>query len=442
MKRCLFPALAAVTSLGAAHGDLYHIQDEAQESLPLKWSAGVNLTWDDNVNPTAPPTINVLQPGVDSDPVAPGIQPTFAAVPNPGFEDEALSFNPFVGLSFVNITPQTTWDVYARLGMIYYFDEPAATGSDDIYTQSRVGVNLTHRFSERLRLTSRNFISYELEPDYSYGFATTRQLGEYLYWQTDNSVGYRWTERLATYTGFTLSGLDYDEVVLNQDRFTWTLYNQFRYQLTPQTVVTADYRYSQTNGDDLSSDYTDHFLLGGIEHRFSPNTILAARVGAQFHESEATGGGDSTSPYVEATVRTQLNEQLSIRSFARYGVEGYDNVRSVGAGLYEFDDRQTFRLGVSGEYAISPMFNIFSGLDYIPATFDDGRILNQTFPATLPATAGGLDEDVLNAYVGLSIKFTEMLYGTFSYNYTDSSSDFAGQSYDRNRVNVGVRAEF
>jgi hypothetical protein len=411
MKRSFFSTLAIATSLGAAHGDLYHIQDEAQESLPLKWSAGVNLTWDDNVNPTAV---------------------------GPGADEDTVSINPFVGLTFVNITPQTTWDVYARIGAIYYFDEPTAVGSDDIYTQSRVGVNWTHRVSERLRFSSRNFLSYELEPDYAYGFSTTRQLGEYLYWQTDNSVGYRWTERLATYTGFTITGLDYDDVVLNQDRFTWSLYNQFRYQLTPQTVLTADYRYSQTDGDDLSSDYTDHFLLGGIEHRFSPNTILVARLGAQFHEAEATGGSDSTSPYLEATVRTQVNEQLSVRGFARYGVEGYDTVRTVGAGLYEFDDRQTFRLGVSSEYVISPMLNLFGGLDYIPATFDDGRLVS----GAAPVSAGGLDEDVLNAYVGLSVKFTEMLYGTFSYNYTDSSSDFAGQSYDRNRVNVGVRAEF
>ncbi len=411
MKRSLFSTLAVVSSFGAAHGDLYHIQDEAQESLPLKWSVGVNLTWDDNVNPTAV---------------------------GAGADEDTLSINPYVGLSFVNISPQTTWDVYARIGAIYYFDEPTALGSDDFYTQSRVGLNWTHRVSERLRFSSRNFLSYELEPDYAYGFSTTRQLGEYFYWQTDNSVGYRWTERLATYTGFTLTGLDYDEVVLNQDRFTWTLYNSFRYQLTPQTVLTADYRYSQTDGADLSSDYTDHYLLGGIEHRFSPNTILVARVGAQFHESEAIGGGDSTSPYVEATVRTQVNEQLSVRGFVRYGIEGYDTVRPVGAGLYEFDDRQTLRLGVAGEYSLSPKLNLFSGLDYIPATFDDGRLVG----GAAPLSAGGLDEDVLNAYVGVSVKFTDLLYGTFSYNYTDSSSDFVGQSYDRNRVNLGLRAEF
>jgi hypothetical protein len=415
MKRSFLTSLAAVSSVGLASGDLYHIPDESQESLPLKWSVGANLTWDDNVNPTAV--------GV-------------------GADESSLSINPFVGATFVSIAPQTTWDVYARLGLVYYFDQPAAVGSEDLYTQSRVGVNWTHRVSERLRFSSRNFFSSELEPDYANGFATTRQLGEYFYWQTDNSVGYRWTERLATYSGFSLTGLDYDDTVQNQDRFTWTLYNQFRYQLTPQTVLTADYRYSESSGADLSSDYTDHYLLGGIEHRFSPNTILIARAGAQFHEAEAIGGGDSTSPYLEATVRTQVNSQFSIRGFARYGIEGYDTVRQIGAGLYEFDDRQTFRLGISSEYSFSPMLSIFGGLDYIPATFDDGRIVNQTNPATLVPSAGGLDEDVVNAYLGLSVKFTEMLYGTVSYNYTDTTSDFAGQSYDRNRVTVGVRAEF
>lgn len=29
--------------------ELYHIQDPAQESLPLKWTTGVNLVWEDKV---------------------------------------------------------------------------------------------------------------------------------------------------------------------------------------------------------------------------------------------------------------------------------------------------------------------------------------------------------------------------------------------------------
>jgi hypothetical protein len=420
MKRSFLSTLAAASAIGAAQASLYHIQEEAQESIPLKWTAGVNFTWDDNVNPTAV--------GV-------------------GANDEALSANPFVGVSFVSITPQTTWDVYARVGAIYYFDEPEAIGSEDVYGQARAGVNLTHRFSERLRFASRNHISYELEPDYSYGYATSSQVGEYLYWQTDNSVGYRWTERLGTYTGFNLSGLNYDSSVPNSDRFTWTLYNQFRYQLTPQTVLTGDYRYSQTEGDGLASDSTNQYLLAGVEHRFSPNTIMVARIGAQFREVDAIGASDSTDPYAEIAFNTRVNEQFMIRSFLRYGIEDYDTVVNVFPGpLVEFDSRQTLRIGVTGEYELSQMLTIFGGVDYITTDYEDGRLAAALpGPPVVPAgtpVGTSASEDIINAYIGLSMKFTENLYGNLSYNYTDSSSDLPNRSYDRNRVNVGVRAEF
>ena len=278
MKRKIPHVLFGLLAIGSANAQgLYYVGDEAQESLPLKWVVGASLIYDDNVSPGY------------------------------GEKEDSFAFNPYVGVSFVSMTPQTTWDVYARLGLVYYFDEPTAEGSDEFNSQSRLGVNLTHRFNERLRFSSRNFVSYELEPDYSYGYASSRSVGEYFFWQADNSLGYRWTERVATYTGLRLSGTSYAEVE-NNDRFTWELYNQFRYQLSPQTVLTADYRYGQTSGDGYASDSTDQYLLGGVEHRFSPNTIGIARVGAQFRDVD--NGDSTTSPYVEFALNSQVNQQL------------------------------------------------------------------------------------------------------------------------------------
>jgi hypothetical protein len=403
--------LGAGASPAVADQGLYYTGSEAQEPLPLEWVVGANLTWDDNPTPTAV---------------------------GPGANDEVMSINPYVGVSFVNMTPQDTLDVFARVGAIYYFDEPAAAGSDDLYPQVRAGLNWTRRINERLRFSSRNLVSYELEPDLAYGFATTRQIDAYLYWKTDNSIGYRWTERFATYTGLKLTGLDYDDSVRNNDRFTWQFYNQFRYQLTPQTVLTGDYRYAQTEGDGLAADSTSHYLLGGVEHRFSPNTILIARAGAQIRESDAVRGNDTTSPFVELALRSQINQQFSVRAFARYANEVYDTTRRIGFGIYDFDDRQTLRIGVSSEYAVSQKVTVFGGIDYIPASFDDGRLVGG-FGAP---SSGGIDEDLVNAYIGVSVQFAENLYGSLSYNYTDSDSDFAGYTYDRNRINLGVRAEF
>ncbi len=407
MKTKLTLSLFSALAISAASGKgLYYVPNDTEASVPVTWTVGVNAIYDDNTTPG-------------------GI--------NDG--DETISINPFVGVSFVSITPQTTWDVYARLGVIYYLDAPDAAGADDVYAQSRVGVNLTHRFNERLRLTSRNFLSYELEPDYSYGFATSRQVSEYFFWQTDNALGYRWTDRFATVTGFELSGLDYQDIP-NQDRFTWTVYNQFRYQLSPQSVLTATYRYSETSASDIASDSTNQYLLVGLEHRFSPNTILIANVGAQFREVDL--GSDSTNPYAEVTLHSQINQQFGLRGFVRYGAENYD---TVVAGqffptLIEYDERLTLRVGVSGDYKVSQALTFFGGVDVIATEFDSGRLVSGPGPVV------GADETLVSAYIGASLRFTDYLVGTLTYTHTNAESDIISRDYDRNRVSVGLHAEF
>ena len=64
------------------------------------------------------------------------------------------------------------------------------------------------------------------------------------------------------------------------------------------------------------------------------------------------------------------------------------------------------------------------------------------FPFYGVAEVGDESEDIINAYIGASFKFTDNLFGTVSYNFTQSDSDLPGRDYDRNRVSVGVRAEF
>lgn len=404
MKRTIPFGLLTLLAVGSASGQgLYYVSTDAQESMPLKWVVGASVIYDDNVSPGYGP------------------------------KEDSFGINPNVALSFVSITPQTTWDVYVRLGLIYYLDAPSTM--NDVSPQSRAGVTFAHRFSERLRFTSTNFIAYELEPDYSYGYASSRQAGAYFYWQSDNSVGFRWTERFATYTGLRLTGTSYEDVS-NSDRFTWEAYNQFRYQLSPQTVLTADVRYSQTSGSDAYTDADDFYLLGGVEHRFSPTTIGIIRAGAQFHNVDS--GEDYTSPYLEVALNSQVTQALSVRSYARYGIENYNNVQSISdiGPLVEFNDQRVFRLGVSAEYAISPKFSLFGGIDYIPTDYAGGLIVGSGVPVSDSTTS------VYNAYIGMSVKFNDYLTGTASYNYTYSDSDFANEQYSRNRINVGVSAEF
>lgn len=406
MKHHIVTCIAVVSLSVMAKADLYYVGDESLESLPIKWSVGGNLIYDDNV------------------------------IPGAGTKEDSMALNTYVGASWINVTPQTTIDVFARLGVIYYLDAPDAI--DDVNSQSRVGINVTHRFSERLRWVSRNFVSYELEPDYSVGYANTRVSQEYLYWNTNNSVGFRWTERFATYTGVTFSGVDYGNSRDN-DRFTWGFNNQFRYQLSPQSVLTLDYRYNDTTSSGLGRDSKDQFVLLGVEHRFSPNTVGVLRAGIQHRNVD--GGSSATNPSLEFALNSRINDQLSVRAFTRYSMESYDTVRADKNDptiLIDFDQRQTLRIGVSAEYLLSPKVSINGGIDYILTQYKDGDQVGG-LPGAFSTTA---DDDLISAYIGLSYRFTDVVFGTLSYSHTNSSSDLSGRDYNRNRISMGVRAEF
>ncbi len=405
MKRKFpFLFLAVLINHAIAAEGLYYTGTEAQESLPIKWLFGANAIYDDNVSAGS-----FTSTGSDS----------------------SLALNPNAGVSFTSLTPQTTWDVYGKFGLIYYFDAPESL-NDDTFSQSRLNASVTHRFSERLRFMSRNFVANELEPEYSYGIASSRSGKEYFSWMTDDSIGYRWTERLGTYTGIRFSGNRFDTDGENSNDSTKIEgYEQFRYQLTPQSVLTSEYRYSQTNGSGVASDSTDQYFIVGVDHRFSPNTIGIFKTGLQLRD--VNDGGSSSNPYLEIALQSQINQQFRLGAYTRYSAESNDTV----LGLLDYEDRRALRIGANANYILSEDVSLFSGTDLIFSNYMNGRNVNDN--------TYGPDkyENNLNAYIGCSYKLTDYLICKLSYTYTQTFTDISdAREYVRNRISLGLSAEF
>lgn len=396
-----FTGILASSSAMAGEG-LYSVGAQPEDLVPLQWIVGSKLIYDDNTVPGGP------QDGEDS-----------------------MAAMPYIGAKLTNITPQTIVDVYAEVGLMYYFEEPA--GIDNTSVNSRISLDVFHDVSERISLTTRNFVSYELEPNYAYGYASSRQNEEHLYWSTDNSIDYNWTDRFTTRTGVHYYGTDYEESD-DLNRQAISLYNQFRYRISPQTIGTFTYRYTDTNADGNASDSNNHFVTIGAEHRLSPNTIGRAQVGAQFRDAD--DGESATSPYLEANLISRVNSQFLVRGFVRYSIEDFDTVQTDGITTIEYDERLTLRIGASASYDLSPKLQIFSGVDYIPTSFQSGRLIQG------PGPASDADEDVLNAYIGFALKITETIEANCSYNYTQSDSNLIGRDYDRSRISLGFSAMF
>jgi hypothetical protein len=406
----------AASGLLSAQG-LYNIMpfdDEPSDSLPLNWTAGASLGWDSNPAPQFTEC-----DGVDS--------------------DDVVYMSAFVQANFVSKTPQTTIDLWGRAGATYYLDEiPQITGTEDFFPQLRGGVNFVHRVNETLRLRSRNHVTLEQEPDYDFGIATDRRQGSYLRYSSDNSVGYRWTERLGTNTGYRLSGVTFDEVDRN-DYVRHLFYNQFRYRTSPSTVWTAAYR-NQDQSNDSSRDSNSHYFLVGAEHEVSPTTVVVLRAGAQIQKID--GGASNSSPYVEATVRAALTESVQVRAFARYGLEDRSRwVSTQDCGSMpqasRYEERQTFRLGLQGSYVVSPKLTFFGGVNVMTFAYDG--LENSGGWGVAP---GSLDERVVNFNAGASYEVADNIFVTGSYNYTKSSSDADIRDYDRNRVQIGLQSSF
>ena len=407
--------VAGISSAGAQ--GLYNLAelDDEYGSSPLTYFGGITAHYDDNI------------------------------VPLSGNDEDGFSIEPYIGASVANVGPRTSYDAYARLGAIYYFDNIEGA-DDDLYPAISTGLNINHQATERLRVTSSLYANYQLEPDYSAGVATNRLLGSYLTYGIDVAVGYRWTERLGTYTGVFINGLSYDDDAVELDngtrfdpsdfdRRTYGIRHQFRYQLSPQTVATAGATYSTTDSDGSAGDSDNLFVSAGLEHRFNQNTIGAIRAGAQFRDVD--GGESSTAPYVEASFRTQVNQQFALKSFLRYQIEDYGTSR----GNFTYDENQVLRFGVTGTYQVSQKLSLNAGANYITSDFSEGRNT-----AANDAEVDSFDEDLLNFFAGFTLGLTDnvSLNGTYNYSTFDSDDDFFGgdRDYDRNRFSLGVSATF
>jgi hypothetical protein len=427
MKKITASALSLLSVGSLSAQSLFDLapKDDAAEGSPIAWVVGASLGYDDN------PTPNAQSP------------------------NEAAYGVVYVGAAFLSDSPQTTVEFSGQLGYVHYFDDLdftsvtgfvvdaagfpildaagnlqpilGTTSVDQSTPTGNLTLNWTRRISERIRISSRNSLGFEYQPDYSIGSSAARQTGAYTRWNSDNSIGYRWSERLGTYTGFIFDGVSYDNVAAQgNDISAITFYNDFRYQLSPQTVATLTYRYADRDTETGIGGTQNHFIMAGAEHRFSPNTVAIIRGGVQLRSVDGSTK-DYTAPSFEAALTSRVNEQLEVKAYGRLSVE--DSSRRVGAGVY--DNANTMRAGVSGTYMVSQKLSLNGGINYQTLAYEDGGV-----------GVVDVDESLINAYLGFNLQIADNLYLNGTYNFEDLGSDITAREYDRNRVSFGVRATF
>jgi len=379
--------------------------EDVTTPLPLKFTATAGIGYDDTFTSTS----------------------TAAAV-------SSAYINAALGADYVNYTPKTSWKLGAEVSANKYLK--SSSGNNGVYYNGRLNLSLNHRLTERTRYVQNSYVSYGIEPDYSFSFTPNRAPTEHLFYSTDHAIGHRWTARLATYTGFRVTGVDYHGSGNDKsnNRRTFAFYNNFRYATGPNTTMTANLSYGKTEASGSAGDSTDITGSIGIEHKLSRNSYVNAQIGATHRD--VTGGRDNYyTPFVSVSYNAALNNKARLKTYARYGVENY----GTSFGSSTFDTNQSVRVGAELNYAVSPRLSLRGGINYVSYNYSDGR------------NAGGAiadqDQSLINPYVGFTYMINEQTHINGSYHYNSSSSSFSSGSaantdYERNRFQFGVSRIF
>lgn len=325
-----------------------------------------------------------------------------------------------VGMMYSNADKRTPWSLGADFGVLNYLDD--APGTDDTFYNARIAINLAHQASQRLKLVNNFYVTYEVEPDYAIGASTGLRNGQYFYGYESFAVSYAWSERLSSTTSYTLDGIRYedDEVGRSEDRLSHVIAQQFSYSLNRNTKLVGEYRYRITDYDSAPNDYTSHYLLAGIDQAWSERTTGSIRAGAELYQSDRV---DKTAPYFEVGVDHATSKKTSVHV---YGFVGFD-----GAELGDYNSRYAYRAGVTANHRVTDRFSLNGGLHYVYSDYEGNG-----------STTSNVTEQQVNASAGLAYRLWNNVSMDAAYSYTLLSSDDALREYDRNRVSLGLSAQF
>lgn len=337
-----------------------------------------------------------------------------------GLEDiDSFFVQGTLGAIYSEADPQTPWSVGADFGVLNYLDDTA--GADETYYNARVAFNIVHQASKRLRLANNFYATYEVEPDYAIGASTSLRNGQYFYGYENFAVSYAWSERMSTTTSYTLDGIRYDDddLARTEDRLSHIIAQQFSYSLNRNTKLVGD-RYRVTDYDTAPNDYTSHYILAGIDHAWSERTSGSFRGGAELYQSDRV---DETAPYFEVGVDHATSKKTSVHF---YGSIGFD-----GAELGDYDSRYAYRTGVTANHRVTDRLALNGGLHYVYSDYEGNG-----------DTTKNVTEQQVHASAGLAYRLWNKVSMDAQYSYTLLNSDDVLREYDRNRVSLGLSAQF
>lgn len=301
---------------------------------------------------------------------------------------------------------------------------------DDTDFQHEADLVFSHNFTPRLSLNLKETLRIAELPELMDRGNLARQKSDYTYNLLDGVFGYRMSDATRVELGGRYTILRYDEKPFSDtdDYDIYAVGATLRHQLQPETALSVDLRYEQTEYRVLDERSSDSIFGGvGLEQIFSPNLVGSIRGGIQQKSFDDSHIGDESSPFGDISLTYLPSPKTRITGGLGYSL--------FEADVYPFASQDRLLSYVSLSHDLTARVQLFLAGSYQKSKYHSDQALND------PELVGiDGEEDVVQGSARLSYMVNRKNYLEASIQYMDFASDLRSD-FDRTRVELGWRTQ-
>ncbi len=321
---------------------------------------------------------------------------------------------------------QTFFGLRYRPTFLYWTDRDP----DDTDFHHEADLVFAHNFSPRLSLNLKDTLRIADIPELIDRGSVVREKDDYTYNLLDGVLGYRLSDQTRVEVGARYTVLRYDESKISKtddyDIYAGGL--TLRHQLNPDTALSGDLRYEQTDYKDLDSRSSDSVFAGaGLEQIFSPNLVGNFRGGVQKKSFDDKHIGDETSPFGDLSLTYLPSPKTRITGGMGYSL--------FEADVYPFANQDRLLGYVTLSHDLTARIQLFLAGSYQNSKYHAKQALDDSSFTKIDGS-----EDVLQGSARLSYMLNRKNYLEASVQYMDFSSDLRSD-FDRTRIELGWRTQ-
>ncbi|MFP6873725.1 MAG: outer membrane beta-barrel protein [Verrucomicrobiales bacterium] len=338
----------------------------------------------------------------------------------PKFVEDASSYTQGrVSGAYSAVRGKTHFGLNAGFATMYYFER-----EDTTFNSADGSLNIYHKITPRLTLANKSYLSYSIEPNLALGASASRRLSHYYYGHNNLSLTYAFNRRITSITRLGVNGIDYEDEInsAGEDRLRYNISQEMRYVLNVVTDLVGEYRHASVNYDIADLDYGAHYLLAGLNHRFS--LLLRGTLMAGAHtRSYDNGNEDGWKPYLETSLRYDVTEKTKLAWINRVGYEDGEFVSNRATS------RSGFKSSVNLTHSFTDRLRSEFGLSYQNSNFERPEMID-------------LAEELQSVNLGLSYQLFSNIDLNARYSYISLGSEDLFRDFLRHRISAGMSIKF